>query len=110
LGLLPSATTVEAEDEEVDDSRTVDRAWGLRVVTSSGVLWRVTGGLLCSGLACLVRCEFLDMVLPGEYEEIDVGVEETLKGLGDPEYRVDGVAESAYCGVGSGRISVGPIS
>jgi hypothetical protein len=50
------------------------------------------------------------MVLPGEYEEIDVGVEETLKGLGDPEYRVDGVAESAYCGVGSGRISVGPIS
>jgi hypothetical protein len=41
---------------------------------------------------------------------MDVGVEETLKGPGDSEYRVDGVAESAYCGVGRGRISVGPIS
>jgi hypothetical protein len=50
------------------------------------------------------------MALPGEYDDIDVGVEETLKGLGDPEYRVEGVAESAYCGVGSGNMSVGPIS
>jgi hypothetical protein len=48
--------------------------------------------------------------VPGEYEDIDVGVEETLNGPGDPEYRVEGVAESAYCGVGSGKISVGPIS
>jgi hypothetical protein len=80
------------------------------VLISSGVLCRVTGGLLCNGLACLVRCEFLDIAVPGEYDDMDVGVEETLNGPGDPEYRVEGVAESAYCGVGSGRISVGPIS
>jgi hypothetical protein len=48
--------------------------------------------------------------VPGEYDDIDVGVEETLKGPGDPEYLVEGVAERAYCGVGRGKISVGPIS
>jgi hypothetical protein len=41
---------------------------------------------------------------------MDVGVEETLKGPGDSEYRVEGVVERAYCGVGSGKISVGPAS
>jgi hypothetical protein len=51
-----------------------------------------------------------DKVVPGEYDDIEVGVDDTLKGPGDPEYLVDGVAESAYCGVGSCRISVGPIS
>lgn len=33
-----------------------------------------------------------------------------LNAPGDSEYRVDGVAESAYCGTGRGKISVGPIS
>lgn len=80
------------------------------MLVSSGVLCRVTGGLLCSGLACFVRCEFRDKVLPGEYDDIDVGVEETLNGPGDPEYIVEGVAVRAYCGVGRGRMSVGPIS
>lgn len=41
---------------------------------------------------------------------MDVGVEEILKGPGDSEYRVDGVEERAYCGVGRGRISKGPAS
>jgi hypothetical protein len=48
--------------------------------------------------------------VPGEYDDIDVGVEETLNGPGDPEYLVEGVADRAYCGVGRGKISVGPIS
>jgi hypothetical protein len=103
-------TTVEADEEDVEDSRTVESVCGFRVFDSSGVLCRVTGGLLCNGLACFVRCEFLDKALPGEYEDMDVGVEETEKGPGDPEYLVEGVAERAYCGVGRGNMSVGPIS
>lgn len=39
-----------------------------------------------------------------------MGVDDTLKGPGDSEYLVEGVADKAYCGVGSGRISVGPMS
>lgn len=77
---------------------------------SSGVRCRVVGSLFCNGLACLVRSDVFDSVTPGEYDDIDVGVDEMLKAPGDSEYRVDGVAESAYCGVGKGRISVGPIS
>lgn len=69
------------------------------------------GGLLCKGLVCLILEEALfDKITPGEYEDIEVGVEETLKGPGDSEYRVDGVVERVYCGVGSGKISVGPAS
>jgi hypothetical protein len=52
----------------------------------------------------------VDRVTPGEYEDMDVGVEDILKGPGDSESRVDGVEDRAYCGVGSGRISVGPAS
>jgi hypothetical protein len=55
------------------------------LLASSGVHCRVTGGLLCNGLACLVRCELRDRAVPGEYDDIDVGVEETLKGPGDSE-------------------------
>jgi hypothetical protein len=52
---------------------------------------------------------FVDNATPGEYEDMDVGVEDTLKGPGDSEYRVEGVVERAYCGAGSGRMSVGPV-
>jgi hypothetical protein len=41
---------------------------------------------------------------------MDVGVDETLKGPGDPVYLVEGVAERAYCGVGRCKISVEPRS
>jgi hypothetical protein len=63
---------------------------------SSGVLYLVTGGLPCKGLTCRVRMVVLaDTTTPGEYEDTEVGVEETLNGLGDPEYRVEGVVERA---------------
>lgn len=52
----------------------------------------------------------VDNVTPGEYEDIDVGVEDILNGPGDSESRVDGVVDRAYNGVGSGNISVGPAS
>ena len=105
-----SVTTVDAEDEDVEDSRTMERVCGVRVLVSSGVLWRVTGGRLCNGLACFVRCEFRESAVAGEYDDIDVGVDETLNGPGDPEYLVEGVAERAYCGVGSCKMSVDPRS
>lgn len=69
------------------------------------------GGLLSSGLTCLVLvADLIDSATPGEYDDMEFGVEDTLKGPGDSEYRVEGVAERAYCGVGSGNISVGPTS
>lgn len=91
LCLAPSARTVDADDEDVEDSRTEESA------RSSGVLCLVMGGLDCNGLACLVRTvDLVDKATPGEYEDIDVGVDETLKGPGDSEYRVEGVVERAY--------------
>lgn len=108
--VLASATTVEADDDDVDDSRTVDNVCGCRLLLSSGVLCRVTGGRLCRGLICFVRMDVRESEVPGEYEDIDVGVDDVLKAPGDSEYRVDGVTDNAYCGVGTGRMSVGPIS
>jgi len=44
----------------------------------------VTGGLLCKGLACLIRVEVFDEAAPGEeYEDIDVAFDEILN-AGDP--------------------------
>ena len=111
LCLDTSASIVEVDGEEFVDSRTDERVcW--RTLGSSGVRRRVTGGgLLCSGLVCLVRVvDLIDSATPGEYDDMEVGVEETLKGPGDSEYRVDGVVDRAYCGAGRGKISVGPTS
>jgi hypothetical protein len=64
---------------------------------SSGVLYLATEGLACKGLTCRVRLVvFADTTTPGEYEDMEVGVDETLNGPGDPEYRVEGVVERAY--------------
>lgn len=101
---------MDVDDEEVEDSRTDESPCCLRKLSSSGVLCRTTGGLLCKGLACRTRVvDFVDNATPGEYDDIDVGVEDTLNAPGDSEYRVEGVVEIAYCGIGRGRISVGPI-
>jgi hypothetical protein len=106
-----SATTVDAEDAEFEDSLTEESACRWRWPNSSAVLCRTTGGRLCSGLACRTRVVLLDEIaVAGEYDDMDVGVEDTLKGPGDSEYRVEGVVETAYCGVGSVRISLGSIS
>ena len=66
LCFVPSVTTVEVDEEEVEDSLTVESACGWRLLVSSGVLCRVTGGLLCKGLACRVRLEVLERVAAGE--------------------------------------------
>lgn len=84
--LDPLSITVEADDEDVDDSLTEERLCSCRKVGSSGVRCLVTGGLLCNGLVCLKRALLLvDKATPGEYDDMDVGVEETLNGPGDSE-------------------------
>lgn len=76
---------MEVDDEDVDDSRTVESVWGCRVVFSSGVRCRVVGGLFSKGLACLTRRDDLERVTPGEYDDIEVGVDEMLNAPGDSE-------------------------
>jgi hypothetical protein len=44
--LSPSPSTVDADDDEVEDSRTDERACCCRMLVSSGVLCLTTGGLL----------------------------------------------------------------
>lgn len=51
--LPASATTVDADEEEVDDSRTVDNPCVVRALVSSGSLCRLIGGRLSSGLTSL---------------------------------------------------------
>lgn len=102
-----SILIVEPDDDEVEDSRTEGS------ICSSGVLCLAMGGRLWSGLVWRARkVALLESEAPGEceYEDIEVGVEETLKGPGDSEYRVEGVVESTYWGAGGGSISVGPTS
>lgn len=54
ISTLPaSVMTVDAEEEDVDDSRTVDNPCVVRTVLSSGALCRLMGGRLSSGLTCL---------------------------------------------------------
>lgn len=93
--LVPSARMVDVEDEDVDDSRTEESPCWWRILTVSLLLLRATGGRLSSGLVCLTRGALLVITTPGEYEDMDVGVEETLNGPGDSEYLVEGVDERA---------------
>ena len=59
------------------------------------------------GLGCLMRGVPLEVtVVLGEKDDMEVGVEAMLKGPGEPEYPVEGVAESVYSGVGGGRSTV----
>ena len=69
--LPPSARMVDAEEEDVVDSRTDERPCCCLMLGSSFALCLVTGGRLCSGLACLTReVVVVDLVVdntaPGE--------------------------------------------
>lgn len=60
--------------------------FGSRVEEPSSSLCREIRGLACNGLTCRARVvDFTVNVTPGEYEDMDVGVEETLNGPGDSE-------------------------
>lgn len=105
LPLCRSVCAVEVDDDERVDSRTADRP------CSSGVASLPTGGLPERGLTCLMRdAGLLGSETPGEYEDMELGVEERLKRLGESEYPVEGVVEGAYCGNAGAIISVGPSS
>jgi hypothetical protein len=63
----------------------------------------VTGGLFLVGLGCLVRILpiFVGWTIPGEYEDMDVGVDVGLQGPGESEYLVEGLLTDAeIAGVG----------
>jgi hypothetical protein len=80
-----SARTVEVDDEDVEDSRTVESPGTEPVLEVSASLSRDTGILPCNGLTCLTRVEVFDNGCPGEYDVIDVAVDEILKAPGDSE-------------------------
>jgi hypothetical protein len=80
-----SARTVEADDEDVGDSRTIESAGKEPVLDVSASLSRDAGTLPCKGLACLTRVEDFDRGFPGEYDVIDVAVDEMLNAPGDSE-------------------------
>lgn len=111
MGREGSWTTVDADDEELGDSLSAGAACLCRLAGSSRASCRETGGFECKGLTCRIRDALLfEKTVPGEYDDMDVGVDDTLKGPGDSEYLVDGVVDRAYWGVGSGKISVGSTS
>lgn len=84
ISALPvSATTVDADEEDVDDSRTVDNPCAVRMLGSSGARLRLTGGRLSRGLTCLTLYADFEMAVAGEYDVTDVAVDEILKAPGD---------------------------
>lgn len=88
---------VEADEDDIEDSRTADSPRSSRRFEFSSVCRRVTGGtLLCIGLACLnLEGVFVVKARPGECDDIEVGVEVMLKEPGDSEYLVEGLADNA---------------
>ena len=78
-----SATTVDADEEDVDDSRTVDNPCVARMLGSSGARCLLTGGRLSKGLTCLTLYADFEMAVAGEYDVIDVAFEAILNAPGD---------------------------
>jgi hypothetical protein len=90
---------VDVEDDE--DSRTVEWPGDSIAPLPSFVSFRDVDGLLRVGLFWTVlepSPDAAESSIPGECEDMEVGVEVTLNGPG--EYPVDGVVDSAYRGVG----------
>lgn len=101
LSLPPLSEARRVEVDEDEDSRTVESPGESMLPVASSVSFRDVDGLLRAGLCCPAPEPFLEAAesrTPGEWEDIEVGVEVMLKGPG--EYPVDGVADNAYIGVG----------
>lgn len=81
--LPASATTVDADEEDVDDSRTVDNPCVVRILGSSGARCLLTGGRLSRGLTCLILYADFEIAVAGEYDVTDVAVDEILNAPGD---------------------------
>ena len=81
---------VDDDDEEVADSRTaVNPLLCDTGISSAGNFLLVTGGRLLVGLVCRRRGTLIGVPTPGEWEDMDVGVEVRLKFPGDSDRRVD---------------------
>lgn len=115
-----ASLTVELDEEDVVDSRTAASPRGSLTADSGSfvrlpVRRRVTGGRLRVGLACRALSDAakrLGAMIPGDWDEMDVGVVSRLiaKGPGDSENLVDGLAltwlllpEKRAFGVGGGK-------
>ena len=101
---LSPALTVDEEEEDVADSRTAVKP---RVCMSSGCgtpgnFLLVTGGRLRVGLvACRdLRGALTGVPIPGDCDDIEVGVEVRLKAPGDSERRVDELLSCTWVDVG----------
>ena len=84
--------TVDEDDEDVSDSRKAGSPCVLALsrpswCAASPSLLLVIGGRLRKGLSCLgLDADFEGAkTIPGEWEDIEVGVEVLLKGPGDSE-------------------------
>ena len=94
LSIRSTALIVDDEDEDVVDSRSTGRPCGLGSSFCSKlppILCLVTGGRLCAELigGLILDTNLGGYVIPGECEEMDVGVDVLLKGPGDSEARVE---------------------
>ena len=104
--------TVEDDDDEVPDSRSAGSPWYCDSSVSScagkfPILLLVTGGRLRVGLTCLSRIgDLAESGMPGECDDIDVGVDVRLNAPGDSERRVDEPLLCAKLGVGGGKFCV----
>lgn len=106
-----AAFTVDEDEDEVKDSRTDGRpALCVRCVSSGccafGNFLLVTGGRLRVGLVCLLNGVLAGVPMPGDADDMDVGVEVRLKAPGDSERRVEEPLSWAKVGVGGGRFCV----
>jgi hypothetical protein len=100
---FPSPLTVEFDDDDVTDSR--NEGWSCETTVTLGsslseklpAALLVGGGLLMAGLPCGSRggLIFIGAIMPGDCEDIDVGVVSLLyaaPGPGDSENLVEGLA------------------
>lgn len=106
-----AAFTVDEDEDEVADSRTDGRParcvrCGSSWCCALGNFLLVTGGRLRVGLVCLLNGAFAGVPMPGDADDMEVGVEVRLKAPGDSDRRVDEPLSWAKVGVGGGRFCV----
>lgn len=91
---LPYSPSRRVETEDDEDSRTDGSPCGSKLDVVSSVIFRAVGGRLRVGLGCRTLDVILVVVettMPGEADDMEVGVELILKGPG--EYPVEGVED-----------------
>lgn len=109
--VLDSGLMVDEDEDEVADSRTDARpvvrgaAFSSRAIRSIPLV--ETGGRLRVGLVVLgLKGAFKGVGTPGDWDDIDVGVEVRLNAPGDSDRRVEEPLSWPWVGVGGGSVDV----